>query len=518
MTDPKPPHQQTGWASSSPAERRHWCRRFRHRLIACGDELVALACSETHKRPDEAWSADLLALAASIRWHERNAPRLLRPRRLRSTPLFLFGRSHRVTRIPIGRVAIIATWNYPIQLLGIQVVQALMAGNRVTVKPSEHAPRTQTRLLDLAREGLPPGTLDAVEPTREAGERLLASEHFDHVVFTGSTTVGRNIASTLAKTLTPSTLELSGRDSAFILEDADTNAAASVLFRSVESNGGQTCMAPRRALILGSAWNTAAPALERAFQTAPPRRLITDDAAQRVRNLAREAEQAGAKLVPAIQDDEIGPIVRPRVAIGVPPDHPATDGDHFGPLLAAVKCTSLEDAQATHDRCAQHLTASVFTRSKHAAQHLATRLGASNLTINDAVIPTAHPGAALAGHGMSGWGVSRGASGLLAMTREIHISRTPAFARTPATPIEGKSLARLVSVIRWLYGNRGARSQSDRTPGADLGPPRIDGSEEIEGARGINDRSGRGKNTGAGRNVNDAEGAAVNAPAAGARP
>ena len=160
------------------------------------------------------------------------------------------GQRHQVERVPLGRIGIIATWNYPVQLLGVQLVQALAAGNRVVVKPSERTPRTQALLLDLARRaGLPEGTLDVLPATRDAGAAMLQHAEMDHLVFAGSTAVGRRIAEAAARRLLPSTLELSGRDTAFVLADADPALAARTIWSAVTMNAGQTCMAPRRVLV-----------------------------------------------------------------------------------------------------------------------------------------------------------------------------------------------------------------------------------------------------------------------------
>ena len=133
--------------------------------------------------------------------------------------------------MPLGRVLVIATWNYPVQLLGIQLVQAVLAGNRVVVKPSERAPKTQARLIALAveaAEAVPSmrGVIESRPATRGEGQRLVAEEQFDHVIFIGSTAVGRAIAEVCAARLIPTTLELSGSDSAIVFADADARAAA----------------------------------------------------------------------------------------------------------------------------------------------------------------------------------------------------------------------------------------------------------------------------------------------------
>lgn len=240
------------------AERLQWLEGFGVRMDRHADDLIKLICIETGKSAWESFASEILPLRASIRWHLNNAPRILAPRRLSGRPWWMLGQRHQVLRLPAGRVAIIATWNYPVQLLGIQLVQSIVAGNITVVKPSENSPRSQGLLLRLAAEGLRDGTLTRTAATRAAGEELLGARSvdgilpFDHIVFTGSTEVGRVIAKRAAESLTPTTLELSGCDSAIVLASADAKLAAKSLWQAVVLNAGQTCMAPRRIIVEAS--------------------------------------------------------------------------------------------------------------------------------------------------------------------------------------------------------------------------------------------------------------------------
>ncbi|MCE2883249.1 MAG: aldehyde dehydrogenase family protein, partial [Planctomycetaceae bacterium] len=136
-------------------DRLDWLRAFRDEIRRHQPELRALESAEVGKTDFEALTADIMPLLASCAWHLKNARRLLGPRRVRGGGIFglhLFGLGTHASRhrLPVGRVLIIATWNYPVQLVGVQLVQAVVAGNEVVVKPSERAPRTQARLLELA--------------------------------------------------------------------------------------------------------------------------------------------------------------------------------------------------------------------------------------------------------------------------------------------------------------------------------------------------------------------------------
>ena len=383
----------------------------------------------------EALTADVLPVIGACRWLKSHAARHLAPRRVGGGGMLSIGQSHRVQRVPAGRVAIIATWNYPVQLLGIQLAQALVAGNDVVVKPSEHSPTSQGLLLDLAIEaGLPGGTLTRTAATREAGAELLGRERFDHVVFTGSTEVGRTIARTLADTLTPSTLELSGRDSAIVLADADPELAVKSIVQAFTANAGQTCMAPKRAIVDRAVLGAFLKHLESRLDSIKPRELVTPDAAVRAWDQARDAIDAGAARVGELPPRPEGRALRPIAVLDPGPASDLAMGANFAPTLAVLTADSTEHALAIHSRYPQRLDTAIYTRNVRRARTLAPRLGSTIVTINDAVIPVAHPGVSLGGRGPSGWGTSRGVEGLLDLTRPVYVSATSARVRVPFDP------------------------------------------------------------------------------------
>lgn len=403
-------------------DRLAWLRQFRRAIVAGQDELIALAGEEVRKDAFETLVSDIVPLLSSCKWHERHARRLLKARRLRGGSVWQFGQRHWVRREPLGLVGIIATWNYPVQLLGIQLVQAIIAGNRVVVKPSERCPKTQGQLLAMAQEaGLAEGVLRVLPATREAGAEMLERERLDHLVFTGSTAIGRQIATALGPKLIPSTLELSGRDSALVLSDADLELAARSVGAAVRLNAGQTCMAPRRV-------------------------LVHSGIADRFTKLLR-AEVAKGGTLTACDGATCETLVRV-----CQPDDALVEGDHFEPSIAVVACDSREEVLRIHRATGPHLATSVFTGDVAGAHEMVGALAAGTVTFNDAVIPTAHPAAPLPAKGASGWGVSRGELGLLAMTRAVHVSTTSRRLRVPTDPPTGRQAEQVKKFVRFWYG------------------------------------------------------------------
>jgi acyl-CoA reductase-like NAD-dependent aldehyde dehydrogenase len=412
-------------------DRRAWLRRFGDTLGRHVDELCTLVSSELGKSEWEVLSTELMPLVASVKWHRRSLRRALRPRTLRGGAIWQLSQRHRLHRVPKGTVGIIATWNYPLQLLGIQLVQAIAAGNRVVVKPSEQAPRSQLRLLELARDaGLDGDRLRWTEATREAGAQLL-EEPLDHVIFTGSTEVGRIVARTCADRLISSTLELSGRDSALVLADADPELAARSIWNGVVMNAGQTCMAPRRVLVDHSVSVRFTDELARLSKCTEPVRMVRPEEVSHCLRLVRDAEAAGGRSLADHAEPVDERTIRPTAVVDSPPDCELSAGRHFGPVLAVTSCQDLDEMLELHGACGQKLATSVYARSREQVGQLTEVLGSGVVTFNDTVVPTGHPAAPITGRGESGWGASRGLEGLLELTRPVVVSRTGSFMRLP---------------------------------------------------------------------------------------
>lgn len=440
-----------------------WLRRFRRLIAGERASLASLIEQEVGKPRFEALTADVMSLLASCKWHEQHAARVLRDRTPVGRPMWMMGQRHVVRRVPIGTVAIIATWNYPLFLIGVQLVQAIIAGNRVVVKPSERSPRTQQRLLELAQEAqLPEGVLTPVPATRDAGRELLARGDIDHVLFVGSTSVGKSIAEWAAGSMTTTTLELSGRDSAIVLDDADPELAAKTIWHAVTLNAGQTCMAPRRALVDNATYERFVRALSPHAASAKAVRLIDEGSAQHADRLVTDALNRGARTLLGIHEPSRERSVRPTAVVDCPRDAELVRGDHFAPLLAVVRTEGLEDALALHTSIGQHLATSVFTRSPARARAIADHLCSGCVTINDCIIPAAHPGTPFGGRGASGWGVMQGPDGLLELTRAVHISETSPRIRPPVGEQPGSMADAMSRVIGFLYGNTQSTRERSR--------------------------------------------------------
>ncbi len=447
-----------------PLESRlSWVIRFRRLIAASEQRLVRLMGEEVRRPPHEALLTDLAPLLANLRWLEDNGPRLLRDRDVAGSAWGLPGTRAIERRLALGRVGIIATWSYPVLSLGSQVAHALVAGNTVVVKPSEKCPKTHTRMLELAVEaGLPAGVLSWTGASREAGANMLMTQDFDHVVFTGSVEVGQRIAQSCAKSMTSTTLELTGRDSVFVLEDADARKAARAVWGALCLHAGQGTTSPRRILVLDKAYEKFIKEIIRLASNAPEMAMIDEASSLRCRELVSKALGRGArdaglltpmppKLGSNLPREEQTTAFRVTALIDCDPSMEVVEGRHFGPLAAVLKCANLAEAIAIHHRCDQHVAASIFTKKAAYAAALGRRLGVTNVTYNDCSVPYAHPGVAFGGMGASGSGVIGGEEGLLGMTRPAYLTMSRYRTARFAAPIAQWKIDWTSRALRWWH-------------------------------------------------------------------
>jgi acyl-CoA reductase-like NAD-dependent aldehyde dehydrogenase len=281
------------------------------------------------------------------------------------------------------------------------------------------------RLMLLA-SGLPPALLTVLDSSVAAGTAAIEAG-VDKVCLTGSASTGTAVLHQLAETLTPAVMELSGCDAVFVLPGADLGRVTEAIAFGLRLNGSATCMAPRRLFVAASvAKELAARLLTPLDAIAPvpvPERVLAQ-----LRSLVSEAEAGGARVLLdglAASTAQRGAGARPPRAVGptlladVLPGMRIAQSDIFAPVLSVLPFQTLDEALAMHAQCPYMLTASIFGPDKGAhsdARTLAAQLTAGVIILNDVIVPTADPRVAFGGRGRSGFGVTRGAEGLLAMT------------------------------------------------------------------------------------------------------
>jgi acyl-CoA reductase-like NAD-dependent aldehyde dehydrogenase len=437
------------WRETPIQTRLRVIRHARHLIAARGMEIVATLGD---LRPvADSLTAEVLPLLAAARFLERSAARLLAPRNLRGgRPLWLFGVTASVHREPCGVVLIIAPSNYPLFLPGTQLLQALAAGNAVCVKPAPGCAAPLHKLAAiLAEAGLPDSVLQLLGESAAAGAAAVTAG-FDRIVLTGSAETGRSVLAASATALTPTIMELSGNDAVLVLPGADIAAVAAALAYGLRLNSGATCIAPRRIFVTRPQADALALALvERAtgLSLRPPPIAV----AARLRHLVTEAVSQGARLLPVPAPPGASAAV---ILTDARPEMRLLQEDVFAPWLAFVPVDSMEEAVGALGLCPYALGASIFGPERE-ARTMARRVPAGSVCINDLIMPTADPRLPFGGRGLSGFGVTRGGEGLLAMTAVKTVSRRRGAFRPHLAPSRPGDAYCYAALIALMYGRFG---------------------------------------------------------------
>jgi coniferyl-aldehyde dehydrogenase len=337
----------------------------------------------------------------AVRLARRRLRRWARPRRV-GVPLPFRPARAVVEPVPKGVVGIMAPWNYPVQLLLLPAVDAIAAGNRVALKPSEAVPRTAALLARLVPEALGEGVARVVTGGPEVAAAFAALP-WDHLVFTGGTETGRKVMRAAAEHLVPLTLELGGKCPALVLPGADLPRAARAILAGKALNAGQTCVAPDTVLLVGHAREDFLAACRASGIVLPDTALLGEAQARR---LARLTE--GARLTP------LGPDGEGRRALAIAeaaPEHPLHREEIFGPVLALLSPATLEEAIGWIAARPPPLAIYLFgaTAAEERAVAAATRSGA--IVHGRCVEHAGFPELPFGGVGASGFGRRNGEAG-----------------------------------------------------------------------------------------------------------
>lgn len=438
---------QPEWASRPVGDRLAVIRRLR-RLLAADCRTCATTAARPNMSEADILAAEVMPLLAACRFLERQAALILAPRRPPGgRPLWLVGTDLRVRRVPFGAVVILAPRNYPLLLPAIQTIQALVAGNGVMVKPAVGRAGPMLFLADaLRRAGLSEGLFAVLSDTIAAGAQALRVGA-DKVVLTGGGETGRRVLAQLAETTTPATMELSGDDALLVLPGAPIDVVARAIAYGLLLNGGETCIAPRRIIAVG---NTGPALAERLAGLLPGLLLRHVDPAEaaRLRAALAAAEAAGGRVL-GDPTGLGGDIIRPLVLLA--PDPSTCLPPLFGPAASLVTVSDEDAAIAVANESEYALGASVFGPPR-AARMAAQRLRAGCVVVNDLITPTADPRLPFGGAGASGFGVTRGAEGLLEMTRPQALVGRRRPRASHYSLLAGSSAPWIARALRLIYG------------------------------------------------------------------
>lgn len=340
-----------------------------------------------------------------------------------------------VRRDPVGVCALIAPWNFPINLMVVKLAPALLAGCTTVLKPAESTPLSIRFVVEAVEAaGVPAGVVNLVTGGAAVGEQLVRHPLTAKVAFTGSTAVGRRIAATCGERLRPVTLELGGKSSAIVLPDADLDRMAEGLIRSCLRNTGQTCYISTRILAPAQRYDEVVDMVSRTVATAKlgdpfdeqtvfgP--LATRAQYEKVLGFLDSARQEGARVTTGGRPADVarGWYVEPTVLADVTPSMRVAREEIFGPVVAILRYDDLDEAVAIANGTGFGLGGIVFSSDQSAALEVAERMDTGSVGIN---FFASNHSAPFGGRHDSGLGVEYGLEGLSAYQsyKSIHRRR-----------------------------------------------------------------------------------------------
>ncbi|GLW57025.1 aldehyde dehydrogenase family protein [Kitasatospora phosalacinea] len=362
------------WAALTPRERQRRLTALAELIERHADAYVAAECAGTGKPSAEA-SGEVAEVADLFRFYGGAVRAATAP----AAGDYLAGHQSWVRWEPVGVVAAVVPWNYPLLMAGWRCAPALAAGNPVVLKPAETTPDSALLLAEHAEQALGPGVLTALPGDRETG-RLLVGAGCDLIAFTGSPAGGADVAARAG--LTPVSLELGGNSPVLVLPDAPADTWRQ-LAAACTYNAGQSCAAPARVIVPGPGYERAVAALAAAMAERHSGRDFgplnnPDQAARYDRILAA----SGAKAVHTAPGRDDG-LWRPATVLAdLPDDDPAVVEEVFGPLLTVQHAETLDAAVALAESVPQALAASVWTTDLSTGLALTDRLSAGEVWLN----------------------------------------------------------------------------------------------------------------------------------------
>lgn len=409
-------HAYPAWAASPIEDRRE-------KLLKCADLLDA-HCAEL---------AELLTL-------EQGKPLAAAETEVRVSALFFrafaaYGLHSRlvddvdrkvlVRRRPLGVVAAIVPWNFPLLVIAFKLPPALLAGNTLIVKPAPTTPVATLRFGELVRDTLPPGVLNIITDQNDLGDALTAHPDIRKISFTGSTLTGRRIMANAASTLKRLTLELGGNDAAIVLDDVDPAIVAPAILDAAFQNSGQVCLALKRLYVHDRIYDDMCNELAVLARQAvigegtDPKVTygpIQNEAQyERVKGLLECARAEGTIIAGGTLPERPGYFVPPTIVRDLPDTSRLIHEEQFGPILPVVRFSDPEDALAKVNASDYALGGSVWSGDVARAQALAARFESGTVWINSHAGMS--PAVPFGGAKQSGFGVEFGEEGLAEFTQ-----------------------------------------------------------------------------------------------------
>lgn len=405
------------WAETPMAERQAKVSQLAD-AIAANAEALARALTQEQGKPlaeaqgEIAWAEGYLRHYATLEIAERtiqdDASGLIQ-----------------VRRKPLGVVAGIIAWNFPLLVACWKIGPAVIAGNTIVLKPAPTTPVTALMLGELCRDIFPAGVVNIITDANDLGGYLTADPRIAKVGFTGSTATGKKIMASAADGLKRLTLELGGNDPGIVLDDVDVRATAQGIFNAAFLNCGQVCLAIKRAYVHDSIYDAMCDELARLAEAA----VVDDGLAQgaqigpiqnkaqyeKLKGFLERARTDGTIIAGGEIIDRTGYFLRPTIVRDVTDGDQIVDEEQFGPILPVIRYSDIDDVVARANASPYGLGASVWSRDLDRAVAVADRIESGSVWVNQHIAIGPH--IPMAGVKSSGLGVEQSEEGLAEYTQ-----------------------------------------------------------------------------------------------------
>jgi acyl-CoA reductase-like NAD-dependent aldehyde dehydrogenase len=455
---------QVAWRDAGVEARAQVFRRAQRWLVQHADGFSETIIAETGKTFEDA-QIEISVAAQSFKFWAGNARRYLADERAPARGPLLLGRRVAVRYEPLGLVGVIGPWNYPLVNAFCDAVPALMAGNAVLLKPSEVTPLTTLLVAQMMEaSGLPAGVLEVVTGGGATGAAVV--DEADFVMFTGSAATGRKVMERAARTMTPVSLELGGKDPMIVLADANLERAANGAVYYSMLNSGQVCISVERVYVEEPVYDEfVARVVEKVHAlrqgvpggpgsvevgalTFPPQLEIIE------RHVADAVGKGAKVLAGGRRAGGPGRFYAPTVLVDVDHTMAVMTEETFGPVLPIMKARDADEAIALANDSQYGLQASIWTGNSGRGARLARRVQSGTCCVNDAMINYSAFAAPMGGWKSSGVGSRHGAGGIrkYCTTQTVLVNRFPLSRDLHMYPYRERVSRLMARAVRVLYG------------------------------------------------------------------
>lgn len=440
------------------AQRVQWLQALEQGVRHYNDKLCqAISIDFGHRSINETQLLEIMPTLSGLAYQIKHVKRWMQVKQ-RKVHYSYWPAHNQVLAQPLGVIGIIVPWNYPIFLAMGPLMAALAAGNKVMLKLSEYTPATNSVLKAMLEEYLPEQVI-VIEGDAEVAAEF-SSLAFNHLLFTGSSHIGRKVMQAAAANLTPVTLELGGKSPALIAKDANLATAIQRLLFGKTANAGQTCVAPDYVLLPREQLSDFVQLAKRSFAQFYPDGVHSDDYSAiinqqqfaRLQAYLAELEQTPAQIIALDENSWQHASQRklaPQLVINAPLEAAIWQQEIFGPILPIMLYDNIEQAISFINQQPRPLALYLFSPNQALQQQVLQQTHAGGVCINDSLMHVGQDDLPFGGIGPSGMGAYHGEAGFLTFSHPKAIHKKGRFSSgTFIYPPYNRGLFRLI--MKWL--------------------------------------------------------------------